>query len=509
LVLASILAVGCSAGGDADPADGDTADSQVLVRVDTSQPGAPISPLILGHAGELDAAQMADVGMTFSSWGGNPSTRYNYTLGNAFNNARDWEYRNTDYGTPAGDSFRRAATLNTGAGIEMRLAVPTLGWVARDGNVENCSFPDGDGGCAGAGDADCSDPGPIADPTKTSVPSTPEMVSRWVADLLAEGFDISYIAMDNEPELWGSTHYDVHPECSTYEEILQHYLDYARAVREVAPDAKLMGPVICCWFDYWHTAPGPADGSGAEFLPWFLSNVRAHDEKYGRRTLDVVDVHYYPQSDVYNEETDPETNARRLRSTRALWDPTYVDESWIGEPIAFIPRTKAVIEASYPGTPLAITEWNFGADTTMNGALAIADVLGIYGREGVYAAAYWRSPPAGSPGYFAFKMHGNYDDHGSRFAGAVAPVDVVAEDRVSAFAAVDKSAELVRVMLINKDPDRSVDVELTVDGAAPAQRANSWTYAEPDLSQIVAGSVDAGGTLTLRAASITVLELRD
>ena len=48
----------------------------------------------------------------------------------------------------------------------------------------------------------------------------------------------------------------------------------------------------------------------------------------------------------------------------------------------------------------------------MNGALAIADVLGIYGREGVDAAAYWRNPPVGSPGCFAFKMHGNYDGAG-------------------------------------------------------------------------------------------------
>ena len=35
--------------------------------------------------------------------------------------------------------------------------------------------------------------------------------------------------MDNEPDLWGYTHYDVHPECPTYEEILDKYLAYADA----------------------------------------------------------------------------------------------------------------------------------------------------------------------------------------------------------------------------------------------------------------------------------------
>ena len=40
-------------------------------------------------------------------------------------------------------------------------------------------------------------------------------------------------------------------------------------------------------------------------------------------------------------------------------------------------RMNQLIEAYYPGTRLGISEWNFGADETMNGALAIADVLGM------------------------------------------------------------------------------------------------------------------------------------
>ena len=79
--------------------------------------------------------------------------------------------------------------------------------------------------------------------------------------------------------------------------------------------------MICCWYDYWDIAPGPADGSDEDFLAWFLRNVKAHDDEFGQRTLDFLDVHYYPQSEVFNDETDEETNARRLRSTRSLWDP--------------------------------------------------------------------------------------------------------------------------------------------------------------------------------------------
>ena len=324
-------------------------------------------------------------------------TRYNYELGHAWNHGADYEFRNTNYGT-TGDESRRFLGISADAGIASRVAVPTLGWVASDDLDSTCSFPDGDGGCLAREEVgDCAGDGPRADPRRANVESTPEQVTAWIEGLIADGLAIEYLAMDNEPELWGGQHFDVHPDCPTYEEILDKYLTYARALRDVAPEAALAGPVMCCWYDYWRTAPGPADGSGTPFLEWFLSNVAAHDADYGRRTLDVVDVHYYPQSDVYNDDTSEETNARRLRSTRSLWDPEYRDESWITEPIRFIPRMKETIERSYPGTPLFISEWNFGAETSINGALAIADALGIFGREGVDAADLLAQPARRQP----------------------------------------------------------------------------------------------------------------
>ena len=239
--------------------------------------------------------------------------------------------------------------------------------------------------------------------------------------------------------------------------------------------------MTCCWFDYWNRAPGPASGGEDDYLTWFLRRVRAHDERVGRRTLHLLDVHYYPQGDVYNDVADAPTGARRLRSTRSLWDPTYEDESWIDEPIRFVPRMREVITAAYPGTGLAVSEWNFGADTTMNGALAIADVLGIFGREGVQLAAYWRHPAAGSPGYFAFKMHGNYDDAGSSFGG-------------TAVAATTSD----------------VDVPVGVDGIGLEPSATLHRYSPEEPTRIVRREVRIGRnsfTLRLPASSITLVEL--
>ncbi|MFV0309608.1 MAG: glycoside hydrolase family 44 protein [Desertimonas sp.] len=476
----------------------------VEVTIDEGQPGAPISPLIRGINGDLTAPEMQAAGILFGSWGGNPNSRYNYEIGHAWNTAADWEFRNVNYDQPEGDAVREYADLNAAAGGVTRLAVPALGWIAKDDNPDNCSFPDGQGGCQWA-NWDCANPGPIADPYATSIESTSEMVAAWVAEMVAGEVPIQFLAIDNEPELWGYTHYDVHPECTTFEEVLTTYIDYAQALRPVAPDAELLGPVICCWYDFWRPDATAPDGSDLDFLRYFLRGVQAADESFGQRTLDVLDVHYYPQSNVFNDDTDPETNARRLRSTRSLWDPDYVDESWIDTEIEFLPRLRATVADSYPDTPIGITEWNFGADGDINGALAIADVLGIYGREGVYVAAYWRSPAPGSPGYHAFTMHGNYDGDGAAFEGAVLPATTSEVDTVSVFAALDDDGTL-RVMLINKNPSDAVTVD--TDIAASRDHGRRFTYAASDLEAIDETAVTAAPTtIELEPSSITVFEL--
>ncbi len=269
---------------------------------------------------------------------------------------------------------------------------------------------------------------------------------------------------------------------------------------------------MCCWFDYWRTAPGPADGSGEDFLGWFLRQVHDHDVADGVRTLDVLDVHYYPQGDVVNDLVDDQTAARRLRSTRSLYDPLYTDESWVSVRIRLLPRLRHAVDTSYPGTKIAISEWNWGADGTMNGALAIADVLGIYGREGVYLASYWERPAAGSPGYLAFKIHGNYDGQGGRFGGQSVPVVVDGLDPpedLGAFAAYDPSTKMLRLMLINKLPDTPIDLALDIRSIDPAATGRVFRYGPDDLAAITEHEMSLGDnpSIELPPYSITLVEV--
>ena len=43
-----------------------------------------------------------------------------------------------------------------------------------------------------------------------------------------------------------------------------------------------------------------------------------------------------------------------------LWDPSYVDESWIKEPVKLLPRMREWVDENYPARGLSIGEWSFG-----------------------------------------------------------------------------------------------------------------------------------------------------
>lgn len=481
-------------------------DTRPGVTVDVNSVNHPISPLIYGVSGG-DVEYLQELKPTLLSWGGNPSTRYNWKLGNTWNAGSDWYYQNGNYGNPDGilvsDEF---IALANSLGAETRLAVPTLGWVAKDRT--SCSFPNADGTCSNARGATCEEPGEIADPTRANVVSDVASIVEWMKHLKDQDLLPRFIAMDNEPELWGYTHYDVHPDCTTFEEVLDKYLAYASAIRNVAPDAELTGPVACCWYSYWNTAPGPAVKRArvpTDYIGWFLYSVREFDEAQGQRHLDVLDVHFYPQGDVFNDQIDPQTAAHRLRSTRALWDKNYVDESWIDQPIYFIPRMQKLIDKYYPGTKLGISEWNWGADNDMSGALAIADVLGIFSRENVYFAAYWRNPPAGSPGFFAFKMYTNYDGQGGQFSGDSVLTETTTVANVSSYAAYDSASGRLMLMLINKG-DSQEPLYLTLKGFTPQPSALLYRYESLHPDQITQSelSISLSDALLLPPSSISL-----
>src|SRR5690606_38652116 len=180
--------------------------------------------------------------------------------------------------------------------------------------------------------------------------------------------------------------------------------------------------------------PDRAAHGGVPFVDWYLRQICSHEVQHGVRLVDYLDLHYYPQGSGVVDLADPpngsetaEVSARRLRSLEVLYDPEWDSESWISDlgnsapwhysRPALIRRVRAWIDASCPGTGLAITEYNWGADNGASSALAQVEALWIFAREGVDVAARWVAPLENSLVERAFRLYLDFDGEGGRVSG--------------------------------------------------------------------------------------------
>jgi hypothetical protein len=471
---------------------------------------------------------------TARRWGGNASSRFNWELGNAWNTNHDWFFENVKV-SPArpGYGWEQFLDENRAHGVATALTVPMLGWVARD--TTSSAFPISrlgpQRGVApdrkDAGDGLAPDGRPLrADPVVTSVPSTPEQIERWVRRITerdrGRGRSVERYVLDNEPELWHTTHRDVHPEPVGYDELLARTIAYASAIRRADPGARIAGPALWGWLAYHYSAQDVAAGprlapdrrrhGDVPLLPWYLRRIREHERRSGTHILDVVDVHFYPANPAIGAGTgggtDPATAALRIRSTRSLWDPDYVDESWIGERMQVVPLLKRWVRENHPGLGVSLGEWNFGAEGHMSGGLAVAEALGRFGTEGLASAYYWNVPPDRSPAFWAFRAYRDFDGRGARFLDRTAPVAGRVEE-ASLFASRDGDGGRVVTVLLNLDPAAPLDAQVELAGCGRIATARAFTYAggEDGFAPLPIGPRQAGVTAAVAPYSITVLDI--
>ena len=484
-----------------------------------------ISPYIYGigysGAGYLTAKPW-NMGASINRWGGNPTSRYNFELGNVWSSASDYYFRNGEITT--GNAFEAFAANNAAAGMANAVTLPTLGWVAKDST--SFSFPvsvygkqQDVNGDAGNGKSPAGKDLESPDPKTTSVATTPESVAGWVSKI--KGRTAMYF-LDNEPELWFGTHRDVHPKPAGYDEILDKTLKYGAAVRKADPNAVIAGPSSFGSWAYFFSGIDGAEGLGnapdrrahgnVPFLEWYLRNVRGEEQKTGKKILDVLDVHFYPQAEGmygWGEKTDPEHAALRIRQTRGMWDSTYKDESWIGDQtygkLALIPRMQKIIADNAPGLGFSVGEWNFGAEGHISGALATAEVLGRFGQGGVYSAFYWTAPPENSPTFWAFRAFRNFDGAGGKFLNNSVGT-TMAED-MSLFASTNDDGTQMTAMILNLDPKNATNAQISLSNCRGVKSATAFTYTgEPNgFAQAKPSTSAANLEIGVAPYSITVV----
>ncbi|MEV4628054.1 glycoside hydrolase family 44 protein [Micromonospora sp. NPDC049523] len=488
------------------------------LEIDLGADRQPISPHIYGM-NFADEALADELDLPVRRWGGNATTRYHYRYDTS-NRASDWFFENIAEANenpdalPDGSTTDRFVEQDRRTGSDTVLTVPLIGWApkARDGS---CGFSVAKYGAQQRTDEwrpDCGnglqpDGTPVTgnDPLDTSVPVGADYVRDWIGHLTskygtaAEG-GVKFYNLDNEPDIWHSTHRDVHPLGAGSVELRDRAYEIGAAVKAADPGAATLGPVGWGWssWDYsgldqetcgrtgcWADPPDRAARDGLPFTTWYLQQMKRYEDTHDLRVLDYFDMHFYPQASgvAFGNGSDPATNALRLRSTRALWDPSYLDESWINTQVRLVPRMRELVAANYPGTKTAITEYNWGALDHINGALTQADILGIFGREGLDLATLWAPPSADQPGAYAFRMYRNYDGAGGRFGDIAVRAGSADRDRLSVYAAERSTDGALTVMVVNKS---GVEQASTVSlRGRTASHAQVHRYASTDPTSIV------------------------
>jgi hypothetical protein len=520
------------------------------VVVNVLQDRHPISPLIYGANFPSDTSYITDEGVTLVRWGGNASTPYNWKNFDT-NASADWYFQNRPMDSNAlyQDSTNFVSTI-ANAGAVPIMTIGMLPWVAKDGLWSSYSFSvtkygaqcktnpyvtingvydDGNGvksDCATnvTGNSPNDAYVPLLDSPGTSDPAGSVYRNQWVAALATKyGNQPHWYNMDNEIDIWAGTHRDIHPNAVTYDEMKNTFLTEARLVKTWDPAAVILDQVGCCWWFYWNSAAGGSDKTahaGIDFVPWWLNEIAWADKVAGSRSLDVFDMHAYPDAPDYSSYTTAQKQALALRITRDWWDPTYTSESGTinqiyttqtqpNHAIPFrIPRMRAILNSEYPNTPLSFTEWNaaFAGETDFSTALVDADFYGIMGRERLYAATRWTAATAGSPAYVALKLYRNYDGNHSTFGSiSVAAKNGSDPNLFSSYAALNSTGTTLTIMLVNKDPSNAVTKSVELAGFNPSQ-VTSYTLSSASPTTIVAGTPKAWtDSWNLPAYSATLL----
>ena len=207
------------------------------------------------------------------------------------------------------------------------------------------------------------------------------MTEKDAADLVTylngtKKLGVKYFEIDNEFEIWGETHRDVRktgaPSGKDYIDIFIKYasaMKKAQAAISKPEDIKILGPVNSASWTGWKTMIYNDNFGGFDsFPPYFLRECRNYEKSSGMRILDIYSFHYYPsyRPDYNNgRQFITESLPAMLESVQTWWNPNYLNlydysiprgKSWW-----VIPQYRKWINDIYPGTELAITEFNLDA----------------------------------------------------------------------------------------------------------------------------------------------------
>ena len=490
------------------------------VTVDLAAPGKPISPYIFGVNQYDNNRNYRAVRANAVRQGGNRTTAYNWET-NASNAGADWHHSSDNHLGSTDEPAAFVKGLSDEAAfyrIPYKLTTLQLaGYVSADksGNVaesETAPSPRWNR-------VQLTKGAPFADaPDLTDGVVYMDEYVNYIINMLGDSQSpkgIQGYSLDNEPALWHHTHPRVHPQPVTIAELAEKSIEMARAVKALDPHAEIFGPVLYGYTAFDHLADDESSDEWEKikaekgynwYLDCYLDQMRQAEEEYGLRLLDVLDIHYYSESARVSDQD-------RVQSVRTLYEEGFSENSWIGQwcthNVPILDTVLQSIDTYYPGTKLAITEYNFGGDNE-SATIAMAEALGCFAEKGVYFAALWD----GNGYQFAgINLYTDYDGKGGAFGDLLIPAKTDDVSLCSAYAAKSSVDEnVLTVCMTNKSESEPLEAAIHLNGSGEAwQSAEVWAVNGSSKIRLLEGAASVSGStvsVTLPAYSAAMIVIR-
>jgi hypothetical protein len=519
--------------------------------INTDANRTPISPYIYGtnsgYPGLTNPGN--DSNYTIVRYGGNRLTAYNWE-NNWSNAGADWWWENDTYLTSwipspvAGKAVTDFVDTCIANKLDSIVTLQMAGYVSDsifaqvDCNIyaapskyfKKLIFAKGAPFCNPPGSPDTNDDNVYMDEFVNF------LVSRY--GHAGEPNGIKFYDLDNEPDLWydtGSpphgTHWEVHPYDPCCVELKDKTVALATAVKNVDPNAQILGPVSYGFYGYL-TFQGASDWPGLQinnydpnwFLSYYLDNMKASSVAAGKRLLDVLDLHWYPSAldgnmtaldgNVITNVPSAYSRANctaRMQAPRSLWDYDYQEVSWIekwySQWLPILPPIQKSINTYYPDTNLAITEYDYGGRNHWSGGIATADVLGIFGKYGVYIATHFFD---GNYVDSAIKIYTNYDGAHSRFGDT--EVYSTTSDKVNSpiYASVfNANNSQLHLIVINRNLDNPICGTFNITSTQNFGSGRVWKFDsnDPNIKETTSINGITGNSFTYTIPNLTVCHI--
>jgi len=519
----------------------------------------PISPYIYGtnfYGGNANAPAL----LTMDRAGGNRWTAYNW-INNGSNAGNDYFYENDDYlcqtamgcdASKPAEAVRMLIADDQQAGLASLVTLQLQGYVSKDTTVVQVPKPF----------PNLTYFRPVVDKKSTASAApftqTPPAASidnnvymdelAWALDQKFSGKNIfgaspaqpTFISLDNEPELWNSTHEEIQGSTRvTSDAYISKTVTLTKALKDQFPSMMIFGPAHYGFLGLYNwQGELTATPTGTNwFTDKYLQAIRTASTTYGKPLVDVYDFHWYPEE---YDATSAHTRITSMTSTtlsdaqvqlivqspRNLWDPTFNDAAngnsnpWVyqtlgNSPINLLKRLQAKIDAENPGMKIAITEYEGGGWNHIAGTIGEADYLGIFGAQGVYAASFW--PPNGTYDYAmaGFRAYRGFDGVNAVFGDTSLQATSSNVANVMVYASSDSTTPGHYVFVaINRSASAQVTAinGVTLSGIATLyQMTASSASGQNPVQPVLAGTQVVSGTsfhVNLPALSVTTIDVK-